>query len=92
MDLYDTSTVSDRDARATLTHLAVRYEAVLKFFGAMLLAIGAGFGLRFVFENELGQVFGAMLVWFSLIFGVLGLLFVGLFWVRGRVADYRRGA
>ena len=60
--------------------------SVLVVFGVVL----AGFGLRIVFENQLGQVFGAMMVWFSLLFGVAGLVFAGIFYVRGRIADVRR--
>lgn len=91
MDLYDRTSASDRAPVSAFRALAVRYQVVLKFFGALVLTVGIGFALRAIFENRLGQVFGAMIVWFSIIFGLLGLLFVGLFWLRGRIADYRRG-
>lgn len=91
MDLYETSNVSDRDSRTVVRRLAARYEAVVKFFGAMVLAVGTGFAIRMIFENQLGQVFGAMLVWFSIIFALFGLLFLSLFWLRGRIVEYRRG-
>lgn len=90
MDLYETTQRSnDRDIRREFSRLLARYEMPAKYFLALAATVGVGFGLRFVFENRLGQVFGAMLVWFSLLFGAAGVLFTGLFLARGVVADRR---
>lgn len=90
MDLYDTSSrASQRDLGAELSRIASRYEAVVKYFAALLLAVGAGFGLRIVYENYLGQVFGAMLIWFSLLFGLAGIALISLFAMRAKLTEIR---
>lgn len=92
MDLYETSSrASERTVADELSRLATRYEAQVKFFIGLALTVAAGFGLRIVFENQLGQVFGAMLVWFSILFGLAGIGFVSLFALRGAIATYRHG-
>lgn len=90
MDLYDVSSrASQRDIGDELIRIASRYEAVVKYFAALLLTIGAGFGLRIVYESYLGQVFGAMIIWFSLLFGLGGVALISLFAIRAKIADIR---
>lgn len=91
MDLYDTSSrAGERSLGERANRLVTEHEAFVKYCLALAGVVASGFASRWVFETQLGQVFGAMLVWFSLLFGVAGVAFAGLFWARGKVAAYRR--
>jgi|GEM_PF-2824358 len=92
MDLYETTARTNRDLTDHASRLLTQYEAVGKYFLALALVVIAGFGLRMVFENQLGQVVGAMLVWFSLLFGVAGVAVIGVFLVQSKLAQLRYGS
>lgn len=89
MDLYDTTSRTDRDLTDHASRLLTEHEAIGKYFLALAAVILGGFGVRMVFENQLGQVIGAMLVWFSLLFGAVGVGVIGLFLVQSKLAERR---
>lgn len=76
----ESSSVSDQgdtdlsDAYDTGNNVAKQYVLPAKVGLAFAVVIGVGFVLRMVFENQLGQSFGAILIWFSVIFAALGAI------------------